>query len=481
MSKLFYILLFLALPLSAQINVVPQPNEITYHKGTCPISTKISYIQDKFINNPEGYQLIIKPNQIIIKFATEAGKFYAEQTFNQLVFGAEVTHKKSLPCLTITDAPRFAYRALMIDPARHYWKIDDIKKYIDVMAHYKFNYLHLHLTDDQGWRIEIKKYPKLTEIGSKRSDFEGSKRNNEGFYTQEQIKDLVLYALQRNVQLVPEFDVPGHSDAAIAAYPFLSCNDTLIGVRTTAGVSKNLLCVGKEEVFTFIDDVITELSAIFPCPYFHIGGDEAPMDKWLEHSPTLKLKQSLHTTNNQQLMSEFFKRVNQSLEKNHKHPLIWLELEVPSYPKNSVMYLWRMRTTPQVLERAKKDNFKLICSPGEYAYFDYPQAKNDLPNVDWMPTLTLQRVYEFNPAFSLTAEEEKQYILGVEATLWGESVKDVFRAFYMTYPRALALSEAGWTEMSKRDWQQFTQKLDLQLQYLLHKGINYRPPVELHQ
>jgi len=481
MSKLFYILLFLALPLSAQINVVPQPNEITYHKGTCPISTKISYIQDKFINNPEGYQLIIKPNQIIIKFATEAGKFYAEQTFNQLVFGAEVTHKKSLPCLTITDAPRFAYRALMIDPARHYWKIDDIKKYIDVMAHYKFNYLHLHLTDDQGWRIEIKKYPKLTEIGSKRSDFEGSKRNNEGFYTQEQIKDLVLYAFQRNVQLVPEFDVPGHSDAAIAAYPFLSCNDTLIGVRTTAGVSKNLLCVGKEEVFTFIDDVITELSAIFPCPYFHIGGDEAPMDKWLEHSPTLKLKQNLHTTNNQQLMSEFFKRVNRSLEKNHKHPLIWLELEVPSYPKNSVMYLWRMRTTPQVLERAKKDNFKLICSPGEYAYFDYPQAKNDLPNVDWMPTLTLQRVYEFNPAFSLTAEEEKQYILGVEATLWGESVKDVFRAFYMTYPRALALSEAGWTKMPKRDWQQFIQKLDLQLQYLLHKGINYRPPVELHQ
>ena len=284
MSKLFYILLFLALPLSAQINVVPQPNEITYHKGTCPISTKISYIQDKSINNPEGYQLIIKPNQIIIKFATEAGKFYAEQTFNQLVFEAEVTHKKSLPCLTITDAPRFAYRALMIDPARHYWKIDDIKKYIDVMAHYKFNYLHLHLTDDQGWRIEIKKYPKLTEIGSKRSDFEGSKRNNEGFYTQEQIKDLVLYALQRNVQLLPEFDVPGHSDAAIAAYPFLSCNDTLIGVRTTAGVSKNLLCVGKEEVFTFIDDIITELSAIFPCPYFHIGGDEAPMDKWLEHS-----------------------------------------------------------------------------------------------------------------------------------------------------------------------------------------------------
>lgn len=481
MSKLFYILLFLALPLSAQINVVPQPNEITYHKGTCPISTKISYIQDKFINNPEGYQLIIKPNQIIIKFATEAGKFYAEQTFNQLVFGAEVTHKKSLPCLTITDAPRFAYRALMIDPARHYWKIDDIKKYIDVMAHYKFNYLHLHLTDDQGWRIEIKKYPKLTEIGSKRSDFEGSKRNNEGFYTQEQIKDLVLYALQRNVQLVPEFDVPGHSDAAIAAYPFLSCNDTLIGVRTTAGVSKNLLCVGKEEVFTFIDDVITELSAIFPCPYFHIGGDEAPMDKWLEHSPTLKLKQNLHTTNNQQLMSEFFKRVNQSLEKNHKRPFIWLELEIPSYPQNSVMYLWRMRTTPQVLERAKKDNFKLICSPGEYAYFDYPQAKNDLPNVDWMPTLTLQRVYEFNPAFSLTAKEEKQYILGVEATLWGESVKDVFRAFYMTYPRALALSEAGWTEMPKRDWQQFTQKLDLQLQYLLHKGINYRPPVELHQ
>ena len=293
------------------------------------------------------------------------------------------------------------------------------------------------------------------------------------------MKDLVRYALERNVQLIPEFDVPGHNDAAVAAYPFLSCNDTIIGVRTTAGVSKNLLCVSKKEVFTFIDDIISELSEVFPCKYFHIGGDEAPLDKWLENPQVQQLKKELQITNDHQLMSEFFKKVNEFLVKNGKQPLIWIELEVPTYPQNSVMYLWRMHTTPQVLERAKTDNFKVICSPGEYAYFDYPQAKDDLPNVDWMPTLTLQQVYKFNPAFSLTLQEEKQHILGVEATLWGESVKDLFRAFYMTYPRALALSEVGWTQMQQRSWKSFTDRLEGQLSYLLHQGVNYRAPVEL--
>ena len=205
------------------------------------------------------------------------------------------------------------------------------------------------------------------------------------------------------------------------------------------------------------------------------------MDKWLENKSVQQLKKQLEFTDDQQLMSYFFSKVNESLLKNNKQPLIWFELEVPQYPKNSIMYLWRYNTTPQVLERAKKDNFKVICSPGEYAYFDYPQWKNDLPNVGWMPTLTLEQVYQFNPAFSLSADDEKTHILGVEATLWGESIKDLFRAFYMTYPRALALSEAGWTQMPQRNWNEFTQKIDVQLKYLLHQGVNFRPPVELYE
>ncbi|WP_297890733.1 beta-N-acetylhexosaminidase [uncultured Capnocytophaga sp.] len=478
---IFLLLLFVVLPLSAQVNVIPQPNKIEYHKGSCPLKTPITYITDNSIPSKEGYELIVQPKKIILKFSSKAGKFYAEQTLAQLIFQAEQESKKVLPCLSIIDAPRFSYRALMIDPARHYWKVEDIKKYIDVMAQYKLNYLHLHLNDDQGWRIEIKKYPKLTEVGAKRTDFEGSKRNNEGYYTQEEMKSLVAYGLERNVQLVPEFDMPGHNDATVAAYPFLSCNDTIITVRTTSGVSKNLLCVGKEKVFSFIDDVITELSTIFPCTYFHIGGDEAPMDKWQESKEVRTLKNKENLKDDSQLMSYFFEKVNTSLLKNGKQPLIWMELDVPVYPKNSIMYLWRINTTKQVLERAKKDNFKLICSPGEYAYFDYPQAKDDLPNVNWMPTLPLEKVLLFNPGFNLSKEEEKQYILGVEATLWGESVKDLFRAFYMTYPRALALAEAGWTEMQERDPQNFKRKLDFQLRFLLHRGINYRPPVELYR
>ncbi len=509
---LFLLYLFFTFGINAQnVSVVPEPNRISFETEKCliyknlqfeidnsftsiqkeienfwisdqkPTSKMVVSIQkDEKISHREGYTLHIQPNKILIKASNKAGAFYAAQTLKQLFFSAKNLQQNFIRCMKIEDAPRFAYRALMIDPARHYWKTEDLKKYIDAMAQYKFNYLHLHLTDDQGWRIEIKKYPKLTEIGSKRTDFEGNKRNNEGFYTQNEMKELVAYASERNVEIVPEFDVPGHSDAAIAAYPELSCNDTIINVRTTAGVSNNLLCVSKENVFEFIDDVITELSEVFPCRYFHIGGDEAPLDKWLETPSVKDLKQKLHITENHQLMSYFFSRVNQSLVKNNKQPLIWFELDVPEYPQNSIMYLWRYNTTPQVLERAKKDNFQVICSPGEYAYFDYPQWKDDLPNVGWMPTLTLERVYEFNPAFSLNKEEEKKYIWGVEATIWGESVKDLFRAFYMTYPRALALSEVGWTQMPRRNWKNFTQKLDFQLKYLLHQGVNYRPPVELH-
>lgn len=504
--------LFFAFEINAQNTfVVPEPNHISFEKGNCLIyrnlqfeidnsfmDTKkeienfwkvtskrtsklvITIEKDEKINHKEGYTLHIQPNKISIKANHKAGAFYASQTLKQLFFSAKNQQHDFIKCMKIEDAPRFAYRALMLDPARHYWKTDDLKKYIDVMAQYKFNYLHLHLTDDQGWRIEIKKYPKLTEIGAKRTDFEASKRNNEGFYTQDEMKEIVSYASERNIEIIPEFDVPGHSDAAIAAYPELSCNDTIISVRTSAGVSKNLLCVSKEKVFEFIDDVITELSEVFPCRYFHIGGDEAPLDKWLETPSVQNLKQELRVTDNHQLMSYFFSRVNQSLVKNNKQPLVWFELEVPDYPKNSIMYLWRYNTTAQVLERAKKDNFQVICSPGEYAYFDYPQWKDDLPNIDWMPTLTLKRVYEFNPAFSLSQDEEKKHILGVEATIWGESVKDLFRAFYMTYPRALALSEVGWTQMPHRSWENFTKKLDFQLKYLLHQGVNYRPPVELH-
>lgn len=496
-----------------QISVVPQPNEISFRKEKCRLdrtvifeidktfdslqeelsllfptddnssksTLKVSVKQDHSINNQEGYILDIQPKVIIIKSKEKAGAFYAIQTLKQLVAQSKYNRSNFITCMKINDAPRFAYRALMVDPARHYWKMEDLKKYIDAMAQYKFNFLHLHLTDDQGWRIEIKKYPKLTEIGSKRTDFEGDKRNNEGYYTQDQMRELVQYALQRNVQIIPEFDVPGHSDAAIAAYPELSCNDTIIKVRNVAGVSKNLLCVSKENVFRFIDDVITELSDVFPCSYFHIGGDEAPLDKWIENPSVQDLKKRLQVTDNHQLVSYFFSRVNESLVKNGKQPLVWLELETPEYPKNSIMYLWRYNTTPEVLERAKKDGFKVICSPGEYAYFDYPQWKNDLPNVGWMPTLTLQRVYEFNPSFSLNKEEEKQYIFGVEATLWGESVKDLFRAFYMTFPRAFAMAEAGWTEMPNRSWENFVKKLDFQLDYLLKQGVNYRPPVELYK
>ncbi|QDH78557.1 beta-N-acetylhexosaminidase [Echinicola soli] len=442
----------------------------------------IKLTKDLSIKNAEGYELEITPRSISLKAATAQGMFYAVQTLKQIIQSSLYQHSSALPCLRIKDQPRFSYRGLMLDPARHFLPIEDLKKYVEVMAGYKYNKLHLHLTDDQGWRLEIKKYPKLTTIGSRRDGMNGDKTPRNGFYTQEEMKDFVQFAAERHVEVIPEFDLPGHSVAAIASYPELklSCADTVTKVRNHEGVSKDILCVGNDTVFTFIDDVIKEMSSIFPSKMFHIGGDEAPLDAWKNCAPCQALKKEHHLTTDQELFAYFFKRVNQSLTKYQKEPLFWYELDVPEYLENSTIFLWRMGSAAKVLAAAKKNNYEVICSPGEYAYFDYPQWKDGLPNVDWMGVITLQKVYQFDPAYTFNKKQQKKYIRGVEAPVWGESVKDLFRAFYMTYPRALALAEVGWTEMPQRNWDTFKSKLDMQFNTLLHKGVNYRPPVELY-
>ena len=450
--KLYYVLLLLAFPLSAQINVVPQPNEVHYYKGSCKVDTPITYVKDPTIANPEGYQLVIQPRKIIIKYSADAGKYYATQTLRQLIFQAKKEHKASLPCLTITDAPRFAYRALMVDPARHYWKIEDLKKYIDVMSQYKFNYLHLHLNDDQGWRIEIKKYPKLTEIGAKRTDFEGSKRNNEGFYTQEEMKDLVRYALECNVQLIPEFDMPGHNDAAVAAYPFLSCNDTIIGVRTTAGVSKNLLCVSKKEVFTFIDDVISELSDVFPCKYFHIGGDEAPTTRWKECPRCKALSQSTGVST-EQLQGVFTNRIEKFVNSKGKSIIGWDEILHGKINPSAVIMSWT-GVNPGL--KAASTGHDVIMTPGEFAYFDHYQTENHSSEPDAIGgLLPVEKVYSFNPLPDSVSVEARKHIIGVQANLWTEYIPYQTQVEYMLLPRLAALSEVQWVPAKNKKYDEF--------------------------
>ena len=365
----------------------------------------------------------------------------------------------------------------MLDPARHFIPVKDVKRYIDQMAKFKFNVLHLHLTDDQGWRIEIKKYPLLTEIGSKRKETDGDKRPHGGFYTQDQMKELIAYAAERHIEIIPEIDVPGHSVAAIAAYTWLTCLNP-VEVRTTAGVSKDLLCGGNEKVYEFYSGVLDELCTLFPSAKFHLGGDEAPLDHWKQCKKCQAFMKAKGFDREQQLMSYFFNRMNEVLVKHGKTPLFWYELDVPDYPANTVTYAWRWGLTPKVIERSRELGCKVICAPGEYAYLDYPQWAGDMPEVNWgMPVTPLRKVYEFDPGYGLPREQQA-HIIGVEATLWGECIKNIDRAFYMTFPRALAVAEAGWSVMENRDWESFKQRMFPLLSDLMRDGVSFRVPYE---
>lgn len=436
--------------------------------------------KDTKIANDEEYYLSIDKSGIQIKASHQKAVFYAFQTLSQLFASSDTkSANTTLPAVSIHDKPRFPYRALMLDPARHFLNVADLKKYIDAMALYKFNALHLHLSDDQGWRVEIKSLPKLAEMSSIRKEMDGDGKVHKGHYTQEQLKELVKYAQERNVEIVPEIDVPGHNVAALAAYPALSCDQQPMQVSTISGVSKELLCAGNEEVYEFYEKIVAELAAVFPSKKFHIGGDEAPLDKWKKCVRCQSQIQNQQLKDEHELIGYFFKRIGTILEKYNKEPMIWYELDVPEYPQNSTMYLWRYGTAKKVIETTRKEGYKLIASPGEHAYFDYPQQENDLPNVNWMPLLSLKQVYDFDPTYGLPTEQSK-HIIGVEATLWGESVKTMDRAFYMTFPRALAFSEAGWSEMKNRNWDYFKSKIPFHLNRLLKQGINYRPPLELY-
>ena len=443
---------------------------------------QIRLIEDHQIKNTEGYLLHIEKRGITLKAPSSQGLFYACQTLQQLFpVSLEGKETKILPYCTIEDFPRFSFRALMVDPARHFLPVDDLIRYIETMAMYKFNKLHIHLTDDQGWRIEIKRYPQLTEIGSWRSETEGDGKKHGGYYTQDQLKELVEYAKAHFIEMIPEIEMPGHSMAALAAYPELACFPDAFEVRTSMGIEKNLICAGDENVYNFYDDVFKELATIFPYPEIHLGGDEAPTDKW-EVCPKCQNTMKLNGLENEHdLMVYFFKRINDLLTKYDRKPLLWYEETVSHYPEGSTVYLWRNGTAERVLQATREKGLQLICSPGEHSYFDYPQSKGDkmyLP--DWMPILTLEQVYDFDPGYGLS-KNKQNHIIGVEACLWGENIKDIDGLFYMTFPRAFALSEAGWSAMENRSWDSFSKKLNKNLMFLLERGVNFRPPVELYK
>ncbi|MEG1562658.1 MAG: beta-N-acetylhexosaminidase [Bacteroides sp.] len=429
---------------------------------------------------PEGYTLAVDKDGISLTAATAAGIYYAVATFDQLLLGdvGQTLAAKVRPLL-ITDAPRFGYRALMLDPARHFLPVDDVKFYIDQMAKFKYNTLQLHLTDDQGWRMEIKKHPKLTpaEAGA-------------AFYTQAQLKDLVAYAALRHVEIIPEIDIPGHTVAILAAYPELCCSsaDT---IEKKMGRTVNLmLCASNPKVYDVMDDILAEVADVFPSKRIHLGGDEAVVERnWGQCSRCRALQRAHHYAKPSGLMNVFFAPIFRHLAERGKQPVLWCELDnirqpatdyLFDYPPQAVLVTWRNGLTPTCIELTRRRGNALILAPGEFAYFDYRQLEGDLPEFnDWgVPVLTLEQSYRFDPGYGLPAASQA-HLLGVSGTLWGEAIPDINRALYMTYPRALSLAEAGWTQMEHRRWDSFKERIYPNLTDLMKCGVFVRVPFEI--
>ena len=439
----------------------------------------------------EGYNLTVEDKIIRIAANTEAGLFYGFQTLLQLIPPGDEDNilsgqkKIEIPCVEVTDYPRFQWRGLMLDVCRHFFTLDEVKKMIDEMVQYKFNILHLHLSDDQGWRIEIKELPDLTKSGAWRvprtglwwerePPAEGEPASYGGFYTQDQIIDLVKYASERHVQILPEIDVPGHSRAAIASYNYLSCTKYPYKVNPGSlfqdvdGHPYNsvVLCPGQDATYEFLEKVFNEVAQLFPFEYIHVGGDEAFKGFWDECDSCKKRMAANNLKNTNELQSYFIKRVENILQSKGKKLIGWDEILEGGLSPNATVMSWR--GFKGGIEAAKQ-NHKVIMSPNSFAYLDLYQGD---PAIE-PPTynmLRLKTCYQFEP---VPDSIDPSYILGGQGNLWTESVPTFRHAEYMLWPRSFALAEVFWSQKGKRNWDDFVQRTNFNLKRLEFAGINF--------
>lgn len=439
---------------------------------------------------PEGYELSIQPDAVIVQASDRSGVFYAIQTLKQLlptaIYGNQAVSDAqwTVPCMEIKDAPRFGYRGLHIDVARHFFPKEEIKKVLDLMALHKQNTLHWHLTDDQGWRIEIKKYPRLTEIGSIRNKTMIRKEWDNydttpygGFYTQEDIKEVVRYAEERCINVIPEVDLPGHMMAALAAYPDLGCTGGPYEVSGQWGVRDDVLCPGKEQTFTFIEDVLTEVMELFPSEYIHIGGDECPKVRW-EKCPKCQARIKAEGLKaNDKHKAEFFlqsyvtARVEKFLNDHGRKIIGWDEILEGELAPNATVMSWRGMDGGIEAARLKHP---VIMTPNNYVYLDYYPTMNTqdepLGIGGYNP---VEKVYSLEPVPASLNEEERKYIIGAQGNLWTEYILSNEHLEYMLLPRLAALSEVQWTQPENKNWERFLGNLDHILAIYNKMGVNY--------
>ena len=470
-------------------NLIEDLNKQSYLKASNKKQLLVHFeAQNSF--QPEQYQLLIKEHNIKIFASSQSGYFYGLQTLKQMVFNATL-HNQKIPNLQIDDQPQFGWRGLMLDISRHYFDKKQILQFIDNMVGYKYNILHLHLTDDEGWRIEIKSLPKLTEVGAWRANRIGKwantlpalsyePKNYGGFLTQNDIKEIVAYAGLRNVQILPEIDVPGHSMALVSAYPELSGTPSCFQVSNGAPVvdwekSKahhliafynNTVSPAKPIVYEYLDKIFSEIAELFPFPYIHIGGDECPKNFWENDPAVQKLMQDNQLKTMDDVQSYFTQKVIKIINSKGKKAIGWDEILAEN--KDTTVAIMSWRGTQGGID-ASKQKLKVVMSPTTFAYLDYYQGEK-LTEPSVYKGLRMKTCYAFNP---FTEGADNSYIIGGQANIWTEQIQQTRSLDYMVWPRAMAISEALWTNLDKKNWEQFTDKIPTHFLMLKEKNINF--------
>jgi len=438
----------------------------------------------------EGYHLSVKPDHILITGGSSAGVFYGIQTLLQLmppeVFGDGTKAgnvKWVIPCVDIKDQPRYAYRGMHLDVSRHFFPKEFVKRYIDMLSMYKLNTFHWHLTDDNGWRIEIKKYPKLMQIGAWHVDHEdlpwterpaqkpGERANYGGYYTQDEIKEIVAYAKERYVTIIPEIEMPAHSVEVLAAYPQLSCTGGPFTVPPgTYWPNSDILCAGNDSTFTFIQDVLSEVIDLFPSQYIHIGGDEADKTQWKACPKCQARIKAEGLKDEKELQSYFIKRIEKFLVSKNRKMLGWDEILEGGLAPEATVMSWR--GVDGGISAAKLGH-DVVMTPTSFCYFDYYQAnpKTEPKAIGGMTTL--KKVYSFEPTPKELTRDQAKHILGAQANLWSEYIPTTSHAEHMLMPRMLALAEVVWTPKSMKDWKDFRARITGQFKILENMHVNY--------
>ncbi|KXX67287.1 beta-N-acetylhexosaminidase [Flammeovirga sp. SJP92] len=408
------------------------------------------------IKEEEGYQLTVTDQLIKLEAKTTKGTINASATLLQLIGST-----KEVPAVVINDAPLFAWRGMMLDVSRHFFDVKTIKSYLDLMAHYKMNKFHWHLTEDQGWRIEVKQYPLLTENSAYRTEKDGTKYG--GFYTQEEIKEVVAYAAKRGIEVIPEIDMPGHMVAALASYPEFSCTGGPFEVQTEWGVHEDVLCAGNERTYEFVQNILDEIMPLFPSKYMHIGGDECPKARWKECPKCQAKIKTEGLEDEHELQSYFIKRVEKMVNANSKKMTGWDEILEGGLSETATVQLWRDFHDKDAVRKIAEMGNDVIVSPTGMCYFDYDIVTTDV-----------KQVYNYQPVPSDLAKEKHHHVLGGECTVWTERIPDNARLDFMVFPRIIAFSEALWIGQQK-GFEDFSERLEKEYSYLDSKGIQYGP------